>query len=191
MRGRDNFRVDEQHVETLTECCLVLPIARIGVGGTVTVTKTVVRAFRPERLLLVRVDRSGVRRSAQASRPISLTNLKIDGVEVLSVPFGMDRTYLPASSFHPAAPAVRLPFWPVRAGQEVAVTLIDNSAASDWSPVRLLRRVLGRKYRVQILLVGRELREPEIIYQARVLGVTATPMRVDGQPVTRSKYSLS
>jgi len=177
--------------ETLTECCLELPLARIGVGGTATSTTTATCAFRPERLLLVRVGRSGDQRSAQASRPIALTNLKIGGVEVLSVPPGMDRTFLPASSFHPAAPAVRLPFWPVRAGQQIAITLIDNDLASDWSPVRLLRRALLRKYRMKVLLIGRELRQPEVVREPKVIGVTATPVRVDGQRIVGAKSSAN
>lgn len=162
-------------LQILREHMVELSLARVGVGESVTVRAHVARMFRPQRLIIVRTSKV-----SKNSRDLVLTSVKIDDDEVMPKAI----TSLPVALFAPEAVAIRLPFWTGRAGCEIAITLKDD-ASSDWSLRRAVRRLTGHKRRLKVFVVGVEVSTLADHMQGAVsLGVTATPMRPDGQRVS-------
>jgi hypothetical protein len=166
--------MDEQHrpaftgLRTLREHVVEFPLARVGVGESVTVRATVPRMFRPQRLIIARMASF-----SKGSGDLVVTSVKFGGNEVMPRAIRS----LPAGLFAPESVAFRLAFGTALPGCEIAITLKDESR---WSLRRLLRQFFGRTRRMKVFLAGMEVMAADF-RGGVVLWFTATPMRTDGQ----------
>lgn len=165
------------NVDVVVENILTFPSVNIGVGETVVARKVVPhKAFWLERICLVPCwSRFSDLLRASDLRHIEITSIKVGGEEQLDAP-------LPGTLFSTkAAEPVRLPFRgrAARADEFITVTLRDRGGQTR-SLRRAVRRVLLHRQPITVLIEGAQVRS---VAGGRVIGITATPMRMDEQHV--------